>query len=96
MAQLSTLGRRAFMKISRHIWFFMGFAFLVVMAYAAWWIFGSIQSSKGSAILFALIDYSFLLVGFAGIFFTLVAWLFSGVLARRRAKKLPQEDLSHV
>ena len=74
----------------------MGFALLVVMAYAAWWIFGSVQCSEGAGILFALIDYSFLLVGIIGMIWSLVAWFVAGAVASRRARTSLQKDLSHV
>ena len=101
MAQLSSLGRLAFMKISRYIKFCIGFALIALLDFLDYgrslnYIFRHLLGLQGeTGLLAGLISLLVLGISVFGMIVSLVAWLIAGMVARHRAKPFRQEDLSH-
>jgi len=103
VAQLFSLGRLAFMKISRHIRFFIGFALVALLDFgmsclspSGDFILRRLFGLQGETWMLAYLIYWLVLwIAVLGMIVSLVAWLIAGIVARHRAKTFRQEDLSH-
>jgi hypothetical protein len=84
--------------MSRHIWDFIRFASLVLLAFGGIWALWKCRLSSHTLWLWFgafLFVCCWLLVGILGMVWSLVEWLLAGVVAWRRAKASHGADLSH-
>jgi hypothetical protein len=91
------------MKISRHIKFFIGFAFVALLDFGMSYLSPSgnfilrrLFGLQGETWMLAYLIYWLVLwVAVLGMVISLVAWLVAGTIAWHRTKSFREEDLSH-